>query len=150
MAVTAFWYVKGFLSMLNKEIDWAADAIKLALTTDSYTPNQDTHDYWDDVDNEVTNTGYTAGGATLASASIASTLNVVKLDGNDVAWTNSDITARIAVLYDTTPGSSATNPLILWIDFGEDEVSSSGTFTVQFHADGIATISPADATGYPA
>lgn len=150
MAVTAWWYAKAFISMLDEEIDWVADAIKVALCTDSYVPNQDTHDYWDDVDNEVSGTGYTAGGATLANASIGNTLNVIKLDGDDVAWTNSDITARIAVICDTTPGSSATNPLILWIDFGGDETSSSGTFTIQFHGDGIATITPANAAGYPA
>jgi hypothetical protein len=47
---------------LNKEIDWDSDTIKVALLSSSYTPNQDTHDYFDDVSaNEVTGTGYTTG-----------------------------------------------------------------------------------------
>jgi len=150
MAVTAFWYAKGFLAAFNKETDWAADTIKVALTTSTYTPNQDTHDYFDDVTNEVTGTGYTAGGAALGTPTIASTLNVIKLDGVDTAWTTSTITARRAVVYDSTPGTAGTNPLLLWIDFGEDKVSDAGTFTITWHANGIATITATDATGYPA
>ena len=34
---------------LNKEVDWDSDTIKVALLTSAYTPNQDTHDYYDDV-----------------------------------------------------------------------------------------------------
>jgi len=131
MTVTAFWYAKGFISVFDKEADWEADAIKIALTTSSYTPNQDTHDYFDDVTNEVEGDGYVAGGATLANASIDNTLNVIKLDGDDTAWADSTITARRAVIYDSTPGSAATNPLLFWLDFGQDESSSSGTFTIR-------------------
>ena len=56
---------------LNKEIDWDSDTIKVALLSSSYTPNQDTHDYYDDVvGNEVSGTGYTTGGNTLSSKTI--------------------------------------------------------------------------------
>jgi len=146
MAVTAFWYAKAFLSMLDKEIDWEADAIKVSLHLVAYTPDQDAHDYFDDATNEHAATGnYVAGGATLANASIANTLNVVKLDGDDTIWANSTITARYAVVYDSTPGSAATNPLLFYVDFGEDESSSSGEFKIAWHASGMATITPADA-----
>jgi len=149
VAVTAFWYARGFLSAFNKEVDWAADAIKVALATSSYVPNQDTHDYFNDVTNEVTGTGYTAGGATLGTPTIGNTLNVIKLDGDDTVWPGSTITARIAVVYDSTPGTAATNPLLFWVDFGADVSSVSGSFTITWNASGMATITPADATGFP-
>lgn len=126
----------------NKEVDFDSDTIKVALVTSSYTPNQDTHDYWDDVaTNEVSGTGYTAGGATLANKSVTYTsgTNVTKFDANDVSWTSSTITARYAVIYDATPASNATMPLIGYIDFGSDQSSSNGTFSIVWDAAGIFT-----------
>ncbi len=65
---TTLTYGSLILKAFNKEIDWDTDVIKVALVTSSYTPAQDTHDYWDDVSaNEASGTGYTAGGATLGS-----------------------------------------------------------------------------------
>ncbi|HUX00956.1 MAG TPA: hypothetical protein VMY35_08240 [Phycisphaerae bacterium] len=145
MAVTAYWYAKGFLAAFNKEVDFAADAIKVALTTSTYTPDQDAHDYFDDVTNEVVGDGYVAGGHALGTPSIANTENVIKLDGDDTVWEASTITARRAVVYDSTPGTAATNPLLTWVDFGADEVSTAGDFTITWHANGIATITAANA-----
>lgn len=126
----------------NKEIDFDSDTIKVALLSSSYTPNQDTHDYWDDVSTyQVTGTGYTAGGATLANKSVTYTsgTNVTKFDADDVSWTSSTITARYAVIYDDTPATNATKPLIAYIDFGSDQSSSSGTFSIVWDAAGIFT-----------
>lgn len=126
----------------NKEIDFDSDTIKVALLSSSYTPNQDTHDYWDDVSTyQVTGTGYTAGGATLANKSVTYTsgTNVTKFDADDVSWTSSTITARYAVIYDDTPATSATKPLVAYIDFGSDQSSSSGTFSIVWDAAGIFT-----------
>jgi hypothetical protein len=150
MAVTAYWYAKGLLALANKEADLnEATKIKVMLTTSTYTPNQDTHDYKDDVTNEVTGTGYTAGGAVVATLSLTTTLNVLTLDGADTTWGTSTITARRAVCYYTT-GTDGTSPLLFWIDFGEDKASSGGDFTIQWAAGGLATITATDATGYPA
>src|SRR5690349_15764137 len=96
-------YGNFLLKALNKEVDWDSDTIKVALLSSSYTPNQDSHDYWDDVSsNEVSGTGYTAGGATLGSktATYDSATNVVILDAADTVWSASTITARYAVIYD--------------------------------------------------
>lgn len=125
----------------NKEVDFGTDTIKVALVTSSYTPNQDTHDYWDDVSaNEITGTGYTAGGATLASKTIGYTsgTNVTKFDADDVSWTTSTLTARYAVVYLST-GTASTSPLIAYVDFATDQSSSSGTFTVTWSSSGIFT-----------
>jgi hypothetical protein len=142
VAVSAKLYGQAFVSAFNKKIDFDSDAIKVALCTSSYTPNQDTHDYFDDVTNEVTGTGYTAGGATLANPSITYTgaTNVLKLDGDDTVWSSSTITARYAVVYDSSPGTAATNPLIAYVDFGADVSSTGAAFTITWDAAGIATV----------
>lgn len=142
MAVTGAVYGKAPIAWLNKEVDLLDDTIKVALTTSSYTPDQDTHDYFNDVTNEVTGTGYVAGGTAIANDSLAYTAgtNTLKYDGDDVSWPSSTITARTAVIYDATPGTDATRPLIAYQQSDGDIVSSSGTFTVQWNASGILTI----------
>jgi hypothetical protein len=141
MAVTAFLYGSFPAKLANKEIDWDSDTIKVALTTSSYTPNQDTHDYFDDITNQVSGAGYTSGGATLASKTVTYTsgTNTQAFDAADVTWTSSTITARYAVIYDST-GVSSTSALIGYVDFGADVTSSGGDFTIQWNASGIFTI----------
>lgn len=139
MAVTAFQYGPFKQSAWNKEVDLDSDVIKVMLCTSAYTPNQDTHRYKSSVTNEVVGTGYTAGGATLGSTVVAYTAgtNTCNFDGADTVWPSSTITARYAVVYDSTPGSDATRPLICWIDFGADVSSSGGNFSIAWDALGI-------------
>ncbi len=66
-------YDSARLKIQQGTIDLDTDTFKIMLTTSSYAANQATHDFRDDVTNEVVGTGYTAGGATLASVSIATT-----------------------------------------------------------------------------
>lgn len=68
------YYLSGISDLITGNIDIDTDTIKCALTTSSYTPNLDTHDRFDDVTNEVTGTGYTAGGATLGSVTVTGTV----------------------------------------------------------------------------
>jgi hypothetical protein len=129
--------------MLNKEIEADADTFKIALLDNTHTPDQDAHDYFSDVvADEVSGTGYTAGGATLASfaATYDAGTNTIKLDATDPSWASSTITARYAVIYDATPGTDATRPLLVFIDFGADVSTTNGTFSITFNASGIATI----------
>lgn len=125
--------------ILNGNIDLTDDTIKIALVTSSYTPVQATHNFFDDVTNEVSGTGYTAGGATLGSKVVSVTSNVAKFDATDPSWTTSTITARGAVIYKST-GNSATSNLICYIDFGQDYTSAAGTLQITFNASGILTI----------
>lgn len=128
-------------SIMNGSIDLDSDTIKIALVTSSYTPDQDAHDFFDDVTNEVSATGYTAGGATLASKTVSqdNTNNRGVFDAADPSWTTSTITARGAVIYKST-GTAATSRLICYIDFGGDYSSTVGTFSVVFNASGILYI----------
>lgn len=136
-------YGQFLLKALNKEVDWDSDTIKVALVSSAYTPNQDSHDYWDDVvANEVTGTGYTSGGAALASktATYDSATNVIILDAADSVWASSTITARYAVVYDDSGATNAQKALVGYVDFGSDQSSTNGNFTVTWDATGIARI----------
>jgi hypothetical protein len=149
MAVTAKMYGQALLKALNKEIKWSGtspDTFKVMLCTSAYTPNQDTHVYLSDVTNEVAATGgYTAGGQALTSLNITYTAatNVIMLDAADVTWASSTITARYAVIYDDTPSTTATKPLLGYVDFGADQSSNAGNFTITWDAAGIFTITAA-------
>jgi hypothetical protein len=124
----------------NKEVDWDSDTIKVALVSSAYTPNQDTHDYLDDViANEVTGTGYTAGGQALASKTVTydAANNVTVLDAADVTWAASTITARYAVVYDDAGATNAQKVLLGYVDFGSDQSSTNGNFTITWDSTGI-------------
>lgn len=119
-----------------RRVDWTSDTIKVALTTSSYTPSQTTHAYFSSITNEVTGTGYTAGGATLGSKTATKSSLTVSLDAADTSWTTSTITARYAIIYKDT-GSSATSPVLGYVDFGADATSTAGTFTITWDSTGI-------------
>lgn len=144
MAVTLKLYSHFPEHALKELIDLGApDAIKVALCTSSYTPSQDNHDFFDDITNEVSDGNYVAGGATMGSPAITLTARVLKFDGDDVQWASSTITARYAIIYDSTPSNGGNKPLIGYVDFGEDKVSENGTFKIQWNASGIFTITVA-------
>jgi hypothetical protein len=145
LAVTAKWYGQGPKNICNGNVIWKASGgstIKVALLTSSYSPNQDTHDAFDDVSaNQVEGTGYTAGGAalTLVDPAYDAGSNETRLDANNVSWSDSTITARYAVIYKDS-GTASTSYLLGYVDFGEDKVSSAGTFAITWAADGVLKI----------
>lgn len=145
MAVTAKWYGAGLLGQYSataaRRVDWVPDTIKIALTTSSYTPNQDTHDFFDDITNEVSGTGYTAGGATLASKTTAydSSTNETRLDAADPSWATATFTTRYAVVYKDT-GTASTSPLLGYVDFGGDQTVSGATFGITFDSTGVLKV----------
>jgi hypothetical protein len=138
MTVTAKMYGQVPKLAFNKEIGLTADTIKVMLCTSAYVPNQDTHVYKDvSVTGEVTGTGYTAGGATLASKTVTydAANNIVAFDAADVTWAASTLTARYAVIYDDSPASN--KPLLAYVDFGADQSSNNGNFTITWDAAGV-------------
>lgn len=146
MAVSAKLYGKFVVSVLNKEIDINSDTVKLMVTTSSYTPDQDTHDYKSDVTNEVSGTGYPSGGFTVANVTVTydSGTNTIKIDGDDISESGVTLSAaRYGVLYDSSPATDATRPLIGYIDFDGDQSVSNADFDVTWHANGIATVTVA-------
>ena len=128
-------------NIMNGNIDLDTDTIKVMLVTSTYTPDQDLHEFIDDVTNEVSGTGYVAGGETLANKTVTqdNTDNEGVFDADDVTLSSSTITARAAVIYKDT-GTPATSPLVAYIDFTEDKSSSNGDFTIQWNAEGIVNL----------
>ena len=122
-------------------IDWDTDTIKVALATASYTPSASTHDYFNDITNEVSGTNYTAGGDTIDNISVSESGGTTTVDGDDVAWLQSGTgfsDARYAIIYKST-GTAATSPLVGYIDLSTDKGNVSGDLTIQFNASGIFT-----------
>lgn len=115
--------------------------INVALVLSGYSPNIDTHDYFNDITNEASGAGYTAGGITLSSTTVIldTTDDEAAFDAADITWSTSTITARGAVLYRNT-GNSATSPLIAYFDFGSDQVSSAGNFTITWNSEGLLNL----------
>jgi len=127
--------------LLDGDIDLLVDTIKVMLTTSSYTPNVDTHEFISSVTNEVVGTGYVAGGAALASKTTTAdtTDDEGVFDAADLTWSTSTITARYAVIYKDT-GVAGTSAIIAVIDFGTDKVSTGGNFTITWNAEGIINL----------
>ncbi len=116
--------------MARGDIDFDTNTFKAMLVTSSYTPNKDNHDKRDDVTNEATGTGYTAGGVTTACTVTKDTANDrVTLQFAAVSWAASTITARALVIYKST-GTASTDNLVAYNDFGSDVSSTAGTFSV--------------------
>jgi hypothetical protein len=146
MSVTGKLYGSIIEKIWGNDIDWDNDTIKVGLVTSGYTPDQDTHDEWADASaSEVVGTGYTTGGATLGgktatTSAYTGATNIFALDATDATWTVSTITARSAVVYDDTVSG---DPLICYQQSSLDVSTTAGTFTVQWHADGVIKITVA-------
>lgn len=102
------------------------NTFKIALYTSSATLGAATTAYT--TSNEVTGTGYTAGGNTLTNVTPTSSGTTAFTDFADTTWSSSTITARGALIYN----SSASNKSVCVLDFGSDKSSSSGDFTIVF------------------
>lgn len=142
MATVARAYGPFIVSALSKEIAWLSDTVKCALCTSSYTPDQNDHQYFSDVTNEITGTGYTAGGETVTGKALTYDgpnllLNVVC---STVTWSTVTIAAaRYAVFYVDT-GTAATSPLVSYMDFGVDRSAAATSFDVTVPGSGLLAL----------
>jgi len=123
-------------------IDFDTDTIKVALCTSSYTPSATTHDFFDDITNEVTGTNYTAGGATLTTKTLTESGGTVTFDADDVTWAQDPAgftTARYAILYKST-GTASTSPLIGYFNYVSNKDNVDDDFVIRWNASGIFTV----------
>ena len=105
------------------------DKFKLALYTAGATLTSATTSYT--TSNEVSASGqYTAGGGALVNAGTSITAGVARADFDNLSFTGVTLTARGALIYNT----SLTNAAVAVLDFGSDKTATSGTFTIQFPA----------------
>ena len=92
--------------------------------------------------NEISGTGYTAGGASLGSPTLATASGTITYDAADTAWSSSTFSGvRGCLVYDDAVTSPTANAAIVGVDFSSDYAVTSGTFTIQWNASGILTIS---------
>lgn len=146
MAVTSKVYGQAIVGQYSataaRRIDWAGDTIKGVLLAAAYTPDQDAHDFYNDLTNELaTGGGYTAGGAALSGKTVTydSATNRTRLLSANTAWGPAATFGpfQFLVLYKDT-GTAATSPLILYVDFGTTINVANGTFTAVWDAtDGV-------------
>lgn len=104
---------------------------KLAMYTNSASFDASTTDYT--ATNEVSGTGYTAGGGTLTNVTPTTSGTTALTDFADLTFSSSTITARGALIYNTTTGGgTGTTDSVVILDFGSDKSSSAGDFTIVF------------------
>jgi hypothetical protein len=107
------------------------DTFKLAMYDNNASFDASTTDYT--ATNEVSGTGYTAGGGTLTNVTPTTSGTTALTDFADLTFSSSTITARGALIYNTTTGGgTGTTDSIIVLDFGSDKSSSAGDFTIVF------------------
>lgn len=120
------------------QYDLNADTLKSAMVTNTHTPDFDAHNFFDDVTNEISGTGYTAGGPTRTTVTSAAASGFYKNDADDISLTTSTLTSvRGDVLYSTAGGSSAADALVMGRTYGADYSTVAGTFAVTEPANGL-------------
>lgn len=127
MAITQAMCTSFKAELLGGTHDLDTDTLKIALYTSSASLDASTTAY--SSTNEVTGTGYTAGGETITGAVIATSGTTAYLDLGDVTWSSATITANGALIYNASSGG---NEAICVLAFGGDKTSTNGDFTVQF------------------
>ena len=120
--------------VLDEQHDLVADTIKIALYTSSASLGAGTTAY--STTNEITGSGYTAGGVALSSKTVDTSGTTAYFDSADPSWTSASFTANGALIYNDTNSDKA----IAVLAFGGDFTVAGGTFQIVFPAAGTAAI----------
>ncbi len=126
--------------------DLNTDTFKVMLVTSSYTFSAAHTVIADASANEISNTGYTAGGATLASVTFSQTSGTATFDAADTTWTASgtSLVARRAIIYKSGTANARVSPLIASILLdttpADVTVTAGNTLTLQYNGSGIFTL----------
>lgn len=118
-------------------LNYDSELSKVAMYTNTLTPNFDADPSSYSATNEVSGTGYTAGGNLLTSTTLALASGILTFDAADSSWAASTISnARGAIGYADYLSPKANE----WaLNFGADYSTVAGTFTIQYNALGIWT-----------
>jgi hypothetical protein len=127
--MASFVYNSVLTDVVNADLDFAVDSFKMMLVTSGYSASKSAHAKRSSVTNEITGTGYTAGGADT-TCSISDDTNKKILTFSAVSWSSATFTTAAAVIYKARGGASSADELIAFIDFNGDVVSTGGTFSV--------------------
>ena len=134
MALTVKFYPRAIEAAFNKEIDFDTDTIKVMLLGSGYTYSS-SHKYKSDLGaNEITGTGYSAGGATVGGKTVTfDSVNLwVAFNGDDSTWGPGASFTGVwhAAVYNSSPATDATRPLIGLVSFGEATGTDNGNYTL--------------------
>jgi hypothetical protein len=121
-------FKKELLEAVHNFKSSGGDTFKIALYTSSASLGAATTAY--STTNEISGTGYTAGGNTLTRVDPSSSGTTGFTDFADTTWSTATITARGALIYNDTDSDKA----VAVLDFGADKTSTAGDFTIQFPA----------------
>ena len=108
------------------------NVFKIALYTSSATLSAATTTY--STSNEVSGTNYTAGGNTLTNVTPTTSSTTALTDFADTTWSSSSMTARGALIYNSSTTAGTADRAVVVLDFGADKASTSGDFVIQFPA----------------
>jgi hypothetical protein len=140
MAITPQWFGLGMKAVMAGSVDLDTDTFKLTLHTSTYSPNVDTHDFFDDATNELsTANGYTAGGVTLGTLALNydATSHQVRWDFADPSWTfTGAVTWRYGVIRKARGGAASADELVCYLDWGSSQTVSS-PYTLTIDANGL-------------
>ncbi|HEY6022400.1 MAG TPA: hypothetical protein VIY48_21835 [Candidatus Paceibacterota bacterium] len=128
MSSTTAFTTAGKLAFLKGEI-LAAHTFKYALYTSTATNGAATSVY--STTNEITGTGYTAGGNTLSGYAATTSGTTAYLDWADTSWTSASFTAESGMVYDDTDTVGPKRAIAI-MGFGGNQTVTAGTFTIQF------------------
>jgi len=134
MAITQAMATSFKSEILQEGHNLASDTLKIALYSSSASLDATTTAYT--TSNEITGTGYTAGGVTLTNQTVDTSGTTAYFDADDPTWTSASFTARGALIYNSTNSDKA----IAILNFGGDFTVSSGTFRIVFPAAGANAI----------
>lgn len=125
--------------IMKGTFDLVNDTIKVMLLDNNHSFTAEDDVIADISANEISGTGYSAGGETLANTAVTvdDTDDEGVFDADDVEWTSASFSAYHAVVYDDT---TTGDMLICSIDFGGEQTVSGGTFTIQWDSEGIVNI----------
>ena len=115
------------------DFDTSSDTYKLAMYTSLATLGASTENYI--TSNEVSSSGYTAGGGTLVNQGVKVSSAVAITNFANLSFTGVTLSAQGALIYNTTTdGGSGTTDAVCVLDFGGVKTATAGTFTIQFPA----------------
>lgn len=142
MAISAGLYG---LTIEKMFIDTAAQSLeaethKEALVTDTHTPDFTLHDFRDDLTNEVTGTGYTAGGVAFTATEVTLATGTLTYDFADTVYTTVTISDAMGGAFYFNVGTAATDMLIGMQDFVTAASATAANFTIQHHTNGVFTL----------
>jgi hypothetical protein len=129
-------------SILSKKVDWVNDSVKFACLDATYTPNQDTHEFFSDVSSfEAAGSGYVTGGyvVTGRTATYDSGTNTLTLDCANPSLTAATIDFQTIVFYVNT-GTPSTSPLICYVQFDTEQSPVAQDVTFSVPATGLFTV----------